>query len=195
MNARKIALVLIAVVMVAGSSGCALPFLAAPTATPTVTPLPTATNTPLPTATATSTPRPTATNTPTITPDLKATQAAQNTDKVKGMLTDLELDASTGQLGWFQADEISVALQGNVWDWKTFDDKFSAGDFVMYTELTWKTDGWPTCGLFFRSDEDFGEGTFYLLQFLRFSGLPAWDIEYGKDGQYVTTITNDVKFS
>jgi hypothetical protein len=185
---------LILILFVLGSlSACGFPLK--PAATPTNTPLPppTATNTPKPTATHTL--KPTATNTATITPDLKATQAAQNEQTVRDMLTEMEFDSETGQLAWFQEGTDTIALSGPSYDYKTFDDKFTAGDFVFYSDVTWKTDSWPTCGLMFRSDDKFDKGNFYLLQFLRFSGLPAWDIEYYKNGNWVTNITVDIKFT
>jgi hypothetical protein len=192
MFSRKALLIFVSALLVLGlNTACGLSFLQAPT--PTNTPAPTSTKTPLPTAT--QTPLPTSTNTPTITPDLKATQSAQNEQAVKNILTGLELDADTGHLAWYQDEPVSINLQGPSWDFKTFDDKFNASDFVLYTELTWKTDSWPVCGVFFRSDDRGGEGNTYVLQALRFAGLPAWDIEYYKDGNYVTTITGDVKYT
>jgi hypothetical protein len=194
MNARKISVGFALVLFViASNSACGLAFLSPATATPTSTPLPTATSTPLPTAT--NTPLPTDTPTPTATPNLQATQAAQNEETIRGMLTDLELPADSGHLGWYQDNKISIGLQGLSFNREIFDKKFTAADFVMYSELTWKTDSWPTCGLMFRSDNQLDKGDFYVLQFLRFSGLPAWDIEYIHNGIFVSTITNKVQFS
>lgn len=195
MNSRNLALAFIVVLLVVGNSACGLSFLQPATATPTNTPLPTATNTPLPTATFTATPKPTATNTPTATPDLKATQAAAMEQTIKAELVKMNLPSDNGHVGWIQGDTVTISLTGQSYDQKTFDDKFTAADFVMYSELTWKTDGWPICGMFFRSDDRLADGNFYLLQFLRFSGLPAWDIEFYRDGNYVTTVTNQVQFS
>jgi len=194
MNARKISFIFILIILViASNSACGLAFQ--PAATPTNTPLPTASNTPLPTATNTPLPTPTNTLTPTATPDLQATQAAQNEQAARDMLTELELTADSGHLGWYQENGVSIALQGPSYDFKTFDDAFKAADFVMYSEVTWKTDSWPTCGLMFRTDDRFDKGNSYMLQFLRFSGLPAWDIEYYRDGQFVSVISNDIQFS
>ena len=194
MMARRIVAGLVAILMLAGgSSACGLPFRQQPSATPTESPLPTSTDTALPTAT--STPLPSETPTPTATPDLAATQAAHNEQAVRDNLAALELPADSGHLGWYQEEPITLGLQGPSAKWQTFTKNFNAADFVMYSEVTWKTNGWPTCGLLFRSDGRLGKGNMYALQFLRYSGLPAWDIEYYRDGQFVSTITNDVKFS
>jgi hypothetical protein len=196
MNTRKISVFIILILLVMGiNSACGLAILPAATPTPTNTPLPTASNTPLPTATNTPTSIPTDTLTPTATPDLQATQAAQNEQTVRLMLTELDLTADSGHMGWYQEKSISIPLQGPSFNLKTFDNKFTAADFVLYSEVTWKTDSWPMCGLLFRSDDRFDKGNFYSLQFLRFSGLPAWDIEYFHDGLFVTGISPDVQFS
>ncbi len=195
MNARKIAIVCALFSLVAANLACGFSSTSQPTAVPTLPPPPADTNTPLPTVT--NTPRPTATNTliPTATPDRKATQAAELETAIRSQLAELKLPADSGHIAWMQDEAISIPLQGAVYDWRSFDDNFSVGDFVMYTEATWKTDSWPTCGILFRSNDKFYDGNTYALQFLRFSGLPAWDIEYFKDGYYVTTITTDIKFS
>jgi hypothetical protein len=194
MKAKNILLgVLSILILTGGDSACGLAFLQPATATPTDTPPPTATLTLRLTATATA--LPTETPTPTETPNLAATQAALNEQTVREKLAALKLPADTGHLGWYQQERLTIGLQGQAAKWETFAEDLNAGDFVMYAEATWKTDSWPTCGLLFRSDDRLGKGDTYALQFLRFSGLPAWDIEYYRDGLLISLITNDIKFS
>jgi hypothetical protein len=191
MNSKnKVGNFIFAFLLLAGAAACGRSFSPP---TPTNTPAPTGTDTPFPTET--KTPLPTNTSSPTSTPNLKATQAVENEQAVRDVLAELELPADSGHLGWYQEKPITIGLQGPAYKLKTFNESFSAADFVLYTEITWKTDSWPVCGVFFRADKRLEKGNAYSLQFLRFSGLPAWDIEYLQDGQWVTTITSKLKFS
>ena len=200
MKTRKSTLALfVALLFLLGSNlACGLPFMQSPTATPMNTPIPTDTITPFPTNT--DTPLPTSTNTPepptaTSTPNLKATQAAQQEQTARDELTLLKLPSDTGHLDWHQDEAIALTLEGLNWKWKSFGDNVSAADFVLYSEMTWKTNGWPVCGAWFRGDKRWDKGDFYALQFLRFSGLPAWDIEYYKGGEITSIVSEQVRFS
>ncbi len=172
-------LVFVLVPILVVNIACGLSAAATETPTPTDTPLPTSTNTPRPTATA--------------TPNLRATQAAEMEQAIRSVLTDLELDAETGSVGWIQDDPISIDMEGSAWYFNTFAEDVTAGDFVISTDMTWETDSWPVCGLYFRANSDITD--FYAVQFLRFSGLPAWDFEYYQDDQWISTLTGDIKFS
>jgi hypothetical protein len=176
---------------------CGLPFLAKPTSTPTPTLTPTATSTP----TFTSTPLPTNTNTPTplptatATPNLSATRAAKQEQIARNVLTKFKLPADSGKLGWYQNDPVTIKLKGPSNHFAQIDGIPVTSDFVISTELTWDTDGWPVCGVMFRADDRWIKGSYYVAQFLRFSGLPAWDIEFIKNGEYYVTVTEKTRFS
>lgn len=183
---------------------------AKPTETPfptdTATLLPTATETPTPTNTPvpTDTPTPTATDTltPTPTKDKTATAVAKSTQEaeavishIKGVLEKIEYPADTGSLGWYQTepeflqmDEYGQAL------YQEFAEDIVVADFVIQTEVTWEASGLVVCGLMFRSEPDFKRGAQYQFNYLRFSGLPAWAIEYYDNGLYKFSIT-DLRFA
>ncbi len=65
-----------------------------------------------------------------------------------------------------------------------------AADFAIQTEVTWEASGLLVCGLMLRSEADFVRGAQYQFNYLRFSGLPAWAIEYHDNGEYQYSITN-----
>jgi hypothetical protein len=183
---------LIALIVVVG--------LACSTSSPSPTPTPTQ----IP-PTDTSLPTPTETPPPTATPDYAATQAAQATAavaarqaEIEAELQKLELPTDNGHVLWVQAEDVALHMVGgmNQMDYAPLAEGITASDFVLKVDMIWDTNSWPVCGLVFRaSEEDLGFADFYLVQFLRFSGLPAWDIEYYKRGDYVTTITQKVRFS
>jgi len=155
---------------------------------------PTATSTLTPTATSTSTAVPT--NTPTITPDRAATRQAQLAAEIRSLLDEAGLPSGTGRVGWVQTEPQEIEITGDEGYYNTFAEDVNAADFVIQTEMTWETDSWPSCGIYFRSDDQFGRGSHYTLYFLRFSGLPAWVIWYYKDGTWSTSITGqNAKFS
>jgi hypothetical protein len=174
----------VAVLVLAVGGSCSSPLFSQPT--PTNTPLP-------PTATATATKVPT--NTPTITPDLAATAQAQLEGSIVAQLEDLELPSDTGEVGWVQTAPEVIELSGPEGFYQPFAEDLDVSDFVIQWEQTWETTAWPWCGLYFRSDASYADGDYYAIYFLRFSGLPAWDIEYNRDGLYITTLTTDFKFS
>ena len=170
-----------------------LPLQAAPTSTP----LPS--NTPQPTAS--ETPLPTSTSTPTVTPDITATAAANATlmagevvielDKVLG---DSGIPYKDGHLAWEQAGPLKVEMTGPDDGFVELDDKLTAGDFILKSDVTWDATGLLVCGAIFRSEPDLAEGKQYQFVFLRFSGLPAWAIEVHDFGQFRNTPTK-TKFS
>jgi hypothetical protein len=190
-----ISTLLIVIIISVTNAGCGLPFLAKPTATPTITP----TSTSTPTATATSTP--TRTNTPTPKPTATATLNAVATREAKldqqarDIMAEVELSTDTGKLGWYQNKPYVLDLKGPGSRASEISDISSISDFVFYTEMTWYTDSWPNCGLMVRSDNRWLKGNSYYVAFLRFSGLPAYDIEYFKNGEFLVNITQQVRFS
>jgi hypothetical protein len=181
-----IALVILLPILLLNAS-CGLPFLEKPTETPT--PTTTATFTPLPTST--NTPRPTA----KALPNLFATQAAERNQAIRDILTQLNLSVDTGSVGWYQNEKVDLPMEGNQGFYYKFDPTVIASDFVISTEITWNTNSWPTCGLWFRTDDDWGDGDHYGLYFLRFSGLPAFSIRYYQDGNFSSNITEETRYS
>jgi len=183
---------------------------AKPTVTPlptdTATPLPTATDTPTPTDTPvpTETPTPTATFTltPTPTKDRTATAVAEVTQEaeamiseLKGVLEKIEYPTDNGSLGWYQTEPLFLHMDeyGQAF-YQEFAEDLVVSDFVIQTEVTWEASGLIVCGFMFRSEPDFARGAQYQFKFLRFSGLPAWAIEYSDNGEFQFSVT-DVRFA
>ena len=167
---------------------------------PTPTPTPTPTITPTFTATSTFTPTPSTTNTPTltrtITPDKKATQAVEQEKAARDVLDSFSLPSDSGSLGWYQTETVNLDLSGPGGYLTALGEPTTkAGDFVLFTTMTWYTDSWPVCGFLYRADSRWEKGTYYSAVFLRFSGLPAWDIEYWKDGLYAGIPSEKIRFS
>jgi hypothetical protein len=172
------------------------------TTAPTDTPVP-PTDTPVP---PTDTPEPTATETlvPTDTPDLEATRAVEATAAAEALLApiqakleDVGVSSGTGSLAWIQGEPypFTVDTPGTFYI-DSMVGAPSAANFVLNTDVKWETEtGLVICGLVFRSDDDIVNGEQYQFLFLRFSGLPGWDIEFHEDGYYKNTITGEVKYS
>jgi hypothetical protein len=177
-----------------------------PTATLTFTPVPTNTPTPTYTPTPTDTPTPTPTDTPTptftATPDHKATQAAKATGTAEVIIAAIQQELATidmptdvGSLGWVQDKPVAIKLDTyGEWLYQPFAESLNASDFVLRTDITWQTEGLIYCGLIFRSEANLATGKQYSFMDMRFSGLPAWAIEFYNDGYFVNSITT-VKFS
>jgi hypothetical protein len=175
-------------------SGCGgLPGIAAPTSTPLPTNTPAPTLTPLPTLT--STPLPTA------TPDVEATQAFIATqgadevlDEIDKTLRDTDIRYEEGHLAWQQTRPFRVNLSGPDTGFLELDDKLTAGNFILKSDVTWEATGLLVCGAMFRSEPNLEKGKQYQFVFLRFSGLPAWAIEVHEYGQFQNSPTK-TKFS
>ena len=88
-----------------------------------------------------------------------------------------------------------IGLAGSAARFNKLNGLSGTSDFVISIELTWETNGWPVCGLMFRTDDRGIKGNYYAAQFLRFSGLPAWDIEYYKNGNLTGIPTEKTRFS
>lgn len=176
-------------------SACIVPGLAA--ATPTSTPLPTKTPQP------TSTPLPTRTATPlpSATPDVAATESANATQAADDILSELDktlgktdIPYKGGQLAWKQTDPVTIELMGPDRELLGVDEDVTATDFIFKFDVTWEATGLLICGTIFRSEPDLEEGKQYQFVFMRFSGLPAWELEVHEFGQFRNTPTK-TKFS
>jgi hypothetical protein len=166
---------------------------------PTSTPLPTASQTPPPTAS--PTPLPTDTSTPTATPDDTATAAANATlaavdvmDELEKVLGDSDIPYQDGHLAWQQTEPLAIKMTGPDHQFLEIDDRLTAGDFILKSDVTWDATGLLLCGAIFRSEPDLEKGKQYQFMFLRFSGLPAWAIEVHEYGQFRNSPTK-TKFS
>jgi len=166
---------------------------------PAATPTPTATHTPEPTFT----PLPTDTSTPspTATPDEAATAAAEATQGAGDVLAELDqrlgetdIPYKEGHLAWQQTEPLTVSLSGPDYSFLEIDDKLTAGNFILKSDVTWNASGILICGAVFRSEPDIEQGKQYMFSYLRLSGLPAWAIEVHEFGRYKNSPT-DVKFS
>jgi hypothetical protein len=165
----------------------------------TPTPLPTASQTPQPTAS--QTPSPVPSSTPTETPNVTATAAAHATlsagdvmSELDKALGDTDIPYKQGRLAWQQQDALSIAMKGPDHQILDIDEKLTAGDFVLKSDVTWDATGLLLCGAIFRSETDLLKGKQYQFLFLRFSGLPAWAIEVHEFGQFRNSPTK-TKFS
>jgi hypothetical protein len=165
----------------------------------TSTPLPTASHTPQPRAS--PTPTPTETATPTATPNITATAAAQATvaagdvvDELEKVLGDSDIPYKDGFLAWQQTDPLTIKMTGPDQKILGIDEKVTAGDFILKSDVTWDATGLLLCGAVFRAEPDLEKGKQYQFLFLRFSGLPAWAIEVHEFGQFRNSPTK-AKFS
>lgn len=192
-NKNRFSFILAAGAIVLVSLACVIPG-AAPAATPTLPPTETATATPIP---------PTETPVPTATPNRAATQAylatqtyeAQSQD-VMEVLQKIDYPTDTGSLAWYQEDDQSIDLvEYNTYDYIPFGNGQEYSNFILKSDVTWEAEGIMICGFMMRSEDDFKKGEQYKFVFLRFSGLPAWDIEFFDNGRFKTNITGQIKFS
>jgi len=151
----------------------------------------------------TFTPLPTDTPTPppTITPDAAATAAAQTTQQAGTVLAELDkllgdsdIPYQAGHLIWQQTDSVTISMtgpQGQHNPFKPIDEKVTAKDFIFKSDATWNATGFIFCGAILRSEPDLAKADQYQFYYLRFSGLPAWFIEYYKKGFFSNSITKD----
>ncbi len=153
---------------------------------------------PTATLTSTSTPLPTATPTltPTSTPDYGATSTAQASQIISEVSAQLgtEVPYQNGHLIWQQKEAVSINMSGPDNKIQEIDNKLTAGNFILKSDVTWSTSGLILCGLVFRSEPDVQQGKQYQFLYLRLSGLPAWAIEVHEFGRFINTPTK-VKFS
>lgn len=170
--------------------------LACGTTVPAATAIPAATDPPV----ASDTPEPSPV--PTSTPDLAATQAvlAEQTREamsagVEDTMESLDIVADPGHLEWVQADSVAVKNTG-YWEFTygVLAEGIEAANFVFRTEITWEATSLVYCGLAFRSasgdPDNIGKSIHYKFYFMRFSGLPYWEIAaYKKSGEFSHYIT------
>jgi len=165
-----------------------------PTEPPSPTPAPTETTSPV----ATETPVPSPTDTPSPTPDHAATTAAQETEISLTSVADVGLqleeygyNASAGNLAWRSEEPASLTLTAyNSQDWIVAADQARFSDFIVKTDVTWKsTGGYAICGIWFRADSSEEDSAHYMFQTIRLSGFPSWDVEYWKFNEWQATLS------
>lgn len=206
MNKKTICIIIIIAALTWLASACAGAQATPVTPEPTNTPLPSPspvppTETALPSATPTQEPTDTPTPAPsaTPTPDMAATAQAIATQTAEVIVAEIgeqleaiDLSTDSGYLLWAQDEPMAIDLGGyQEWIYEPFAIGEVASDFVLKTDITWDSSGGlVTCGLFFRSEENFVQGKQYLYQMLRLSGLPAWEISYLQYDEYQKSISD-----
>ncbi len=150
--------------------GCTESTPPAPTLSPvpasTDTPSPSQTSTPTATPTATDTPQPTDTATPTrtLTPNRTATQKVKATQtaevviqEIQAKLEKLDITIEDGYLGWYQKEPITIDLDSYAdAHYAELDEDLKAADFILKTDITWRSSGGlMTCGFIFRSEPNY----------------------------------------
>jgi hypothetical protein len=165
---------------------------------------PVATSMPLPTNAPLSTDTPEPTVAPTATPDLAATQTAQAEEALKAKeaeakekMDSLDIVSDPGSLKWAQTDSVAVKNTG-YWEfaYAPLVKGIEAENFVFKTNITWEATSLVYCGFAFRSateDPDkIAKSVHYKFYFMRFSGLPYWEIAaFKKGGEFSHYITGD----
>lgn len=161
----------------------------------TAAPAPTATSTPepptlTPTAVPTSTPVPTATPNKTATIAAKATQSADDVlAELDGILAKEDISYKDGSLLWKQETPLVIDMEGPSGFFQPFAEGEIARNFILKSDVTWEASGIIVCGIAFRSEPDFREGKQYNFLYLRFSGAPAWAIEFHEFGYFKNSPT------
>ncbi len=179
---RKVLFVFLVLVLLTMACGTAAP---EPTATSTPEP-PTLT----PTATATSTPVPTATPNKAATVAAKATQAADDVlAELDAILANEDVAYQEGSLLWKQETPLVIDMTGPSGYFQTFAEGEIGRNFILKSDVTWEATGIIVCGISFRSEPDFIEGKQYKFLYLRFSGAPAWAIEFHEFGYFKNSPT------
>lgn len=149
---------------------------------------PTPTETPVP---PTSTLEPTNTPTPIPTVNRTATVVAQSTASAEDtvaeldrLLEDTEIPYQNGRLLWKQNERLNIAMRGPDGKILPFAEGIEGRNFILKSDVTWTSTGILVCGAIFRSELDIKEGRKYHFVFLRFSGAPAWAIEFHEFGYF-----------
>ena len=182
----------------AGPAAPAATATSAPTETATAPP-PTLTVTPSPTVTAT--PLPTVTPTLTPTPDASATRQAAQTATAGPVIAQIEKDLAaydlsldSGRLGWTW-DHMSIKVTSYAEERSQAPvPDFVAADFILQTDVTWKTTtGLAGCALVFRSEPDLERGHQYRVFLMRLGGAPLWDIERFRFGDAEDVVSQRVR--
>src|SRR5688572_25731401 len=148
----------------------------------TATPLP-PTETPLPTNTATVVPTATANLTATAIAQVEEAEAEVLAELDK-LLDDTEVPYKDGRLAWKQDEELEIRMLGPDGELLSFADGVNGDNFILKSDVTWSSTGILICGVIFRSEPNLEEGKQYNFVFLRFSGAPAWAIEYHEFGRF-----------
>lgn len=161
-------------------------FAAEPTMTPTITSEP-----------PTSTTVPTETSIPTATPNRTATVVARATSsagevlaELEDLLGDTEIPYQDGKLVWKQNERLDIEMNGPDGKFLPFAEDIEGRDFILKSDVTWSSTGILVCGAIYRAEENIKDGKQYHFVFLRFSGAPAWAIEFHEFGYYKNSPTD-----
>ena len=164
-----------------------------PGAAATASPQPTLTHTPVPTKI--STPVPTATRDVIATMEAQKAQAASAVlSELDKLMTDSDIEYQNGEIIWQGKEAERVQLSGPDGRYTPIDEKLTSDNFIFKSDITWQATGIIVCGVIFRSEPDLREGKQYQFLFLRYSGLPAWAVEFHDFGYFKNSPTS-VKYS
>lgn len=138
----------------------------------------------------TAVPEPTADLQATSDAEEAAAAAAAAAELEASIAPDLELagySSAEGELGFSMTesfDTVNDVPSGFLVN--EMEPGYTAGNFVLGFDLTWDSTGaLAYCGMIFRSQgDDITRGEQARFWTVRFSGLPYWDIEIWKFGQY-----------
>ncbi len=155
---------------------------------------------PTPSSTPTATSSPTAAPTATPTPDLRATERAKAVDEaaraIAAELDEVGMAGFLGYLDWVHPGPLEVQTQtyGQL-VYLPVSPNVDYADFVLHVDVAWDSrSGLSGCGVIFRSEPDLERGEQFRFYTLRLSGLPGWDVELWRYGQYQSTLTGEVKY-
>jgi hypothetical protein len=144
----------------------------------------------IPTASETPTPVPTATANLTATIAAKATQASAGVlAELDDILKGEEIAYQEGSLLWEQETPLNIKMNGPDYRYTPFAEGKIGKNFILKSDVTWEATGILICGVMFRSEPDLEQGKQYQFLYLRFSGLPAWAIEFHEFGYFKNTPT------
>lgn len=146
--------------------------------------------------TETLSPTSTATAVPTATPNLTATAIAKAEEteakvlaELDAVLGDTEIPYKDGSLLWAQDEALEIRLLGPEGEYESFAEGVRGKNFILKSDVVWSSTGILICGVVFRSEANLESGKQYHFVFLRFSGAPAWAIEFFEFGQFQNTPT------
>lgn len=140
-----------------------------------------------------------------ITEDLRALVAggsfqqvhATMIDQVKSDLEAVDITLGDGKLLLFDPASYDVKVKSyNTYDYTYVGKDLIVTNFMMKVDITWEsTMGFAVCGIIFRGDKDIQNGSYYIFQAMRFSGVPAFDIEYFENVRFNYNLLGKVKFN
>lgn len=109
--------------------------------------------------------------------------------ELDSLLDDTDIPYKDDYLAWQYNEPIDISLTGPEQSVQGIDDKLTASNFILKSDVTWTATGIILCGANFRSEPDLAVGKQYQFIYLRLSGLPAWSIDVNEFGSFKNSIT------